>query len=478
MGGAAAASPGPSHALVVRDVTLISPERAEPLTHADVLIREGRIAAIGAHLDLPGAQTVDGRGRFLVPGLIDSHVHVNTLVGLDEDAIASHPELAAAYRAQVPRSFLAFGFTTLVDLDLSPGTREWFDAAPLHPRLYGSGPGVRVAGGYGAVRLPADARPDQVPNLVYESTQAKYWPATLDPRDYSPQRAVERAVAAGAICVKVFVEPGFSGVFDWPVPSRATLAALHAAAAARHLPMIVHANGVDAWHAALEAHAEILAHGLWQWPGERTDSVPPATAGEVIREAARQRVWVQPTLQTVYGERSVFDAGILDDPRFALAVPRSLIAYLHSDTARAARQAVADAYGQIVPGAARVIGVGGARASATLRMMHAAGVRLLFGSDTPPGEGIGNPPGLNGRWELGRWADAGIPPAQILRAATLDNAAAFGLARELGSIEVGKRADLLLLSANPLESVAAYDSIETIIVNGQIVRPADLRPAD
>ena len=110
--------------------------------------------------------------------------------------------------------------------------------------------------------------------------------------------------------------------------------------------------------------------------------------------------------------------------------------------------------------------------------MSAANVRLLFGSDTPSGEGVGNPPGLNGRLELQQWADAGIPLLQILRAATLDNANAFGLARDLGSIEVGKRADLVLLGLNPLESVAAYDSIDTVFLNGEPIPRARLLPGN
>jgi imidazolonepropionase-like amidohydrolase len=83
---------------------------------------------------------------------------------------------------------------------------------------------------------------------------------------------------------------------------------------------------------------------------------------------------------------------------------------------------------------------------------------------------------MNGRLEIQHWADAGIPPAEILRAATLDNATALGLAKELGSIAVGKRADLLLLSADPLVSVKAYDSIDTIIVDGKPVQRDQLAP--
>jgi imidazolonepropionase-like amidohydrolase len=98
---------------------------------------------------------------------------------------------------------------------------------------------------------------------------------------------------------------------------------------------------------------------------------------------------------------------------------------------------------------------------------------LLFGTDTPSNEGIGNPPGLNGRLEIGHWADAGVALSRILSAATLDNAVAFGMS-DRGTIEVGKRADLLLMKNDPLKSVAAYDSIETVFLNGEAIARASL----
>jgi len=71
-----------------------------------------------------------------------------------------------------------------------------------------------------------------------------------------------------------------------------------------------------------------------------------------------------------------------------------------------------------------------------------------------------------------------VPLARILRTATLDNALAFGLAKDLGTIQVGKRADLLLLRENPLTNVSAYDSIETIFLNGEPIGREELRAHD
>jgi len=474
--------------LVIEDVTLISPERPSPVPHISVVIRNGRIAQIAPGLvGGPHATRMDGHDRFLIPGLIDSHVHVGDTGPLDDDAAAAHPELLQAYQSQLPRAFLAFGFTTLVDLNSGEQDRARFIAAPVHSNLYHCGPAVHVLGGYGAQRPPKDAAAANAANLVYQAAQAKDWPTFLDPRDYTPARAVDRVVQAGGTCVKVFVEPGFGGVFHWPVPSAETLAALCAETRRRGLVLVVHANAVESWRAALDAHADVIAHGLWHWPGDRFSKTPPAEVREVIHQAALAGAHVQPTLQVLYGELSIFDRSLLDDPRFAEALPRALVAYLKGDEAQAAARAMQDQYRQIfaklqAPASmdvAKAMSIAPARVTATLRIMLEEKAKLLLGSDTPSGDGgIGNPPGLNGRLELSRWAEAGVPLATILRAATLDNAVVFGLSKDLGTIEVGKRADLLFLRADPLQSLAAYDAIDTVFLNGNPLPRASLLPAN
>jgi len=485
----APAQAGHGAGLLIEDVTVISPERSSPLPHVDVELRDGRIARIGPGIagesaaSRPEGERIDGRGLYLVPGLIDSHVHVGHQGPLDDDAIEKHPELLTAWRSQVGRSHLAFGFTTLLDLDLADDTRAWFDAAPVHPRLYGCGPAVRVAGGYGgAQRVPDDAAAAQALNLVYEPGQHDLWPPAVDPGDFTPDRAVARAAGSVAICVKTFVEPGFGGAAHWPVPRPETLQALRDAAHKRGLVFVVHANAVEAWRAAIDGGADVIAHGLWHWPGDRMSLTPPPEAGAVIEAAARAGIAVQPTLQAVYGDETIFDASLLDDPRLAESIPAVILDHLHGVEAQAARRALADEYrGAITrllgPGAdpAQVMAVAPGRAVRTLRIMTERKVRLLLGSDTPSNEGIGNPPGLNGRFELQHWFEAGVPLPDILRAATLGNAEAFGLARDLGTIEVGKRADLLLLRSDPLRSIEAWDTIETVFLDGRPLRRSSLR---
>jgi dihydroorotase-like cyclic amidohydrolase len=110
-----------SAGLVIRDVTVVSPERSSPLEHAYVRIANGRIVDVSER-PVRGDQEIDGSGRFLVPGLIDSHVHLVLQVpGMTFAQWRAFPALAAAARQQEPRSYLFFGFTTVIDLN---GTAE------------------------------------------------------------------------------------------------------------------------------------------------------------------------------------------------------------------------------------------------------------------------------------------------------------------------------------------------------------------
>ncbi|HEY4281724.1 MAG TPA: amidohydrolase family protein [Chthoniobacterales bacterium] len=473
-------------ALLITNVTVISPERSAPLPNTTVVIRGGRITQIGRDLTAgPRARTIDGHGGFLIPGLIDSHVHIGNMGPLDDDATEAHPDLLHAYREQLPRSYLTFGFTTLVDLDLRPETAAWFNASPNHPNLCSCGRAVRIPGGYMALKPPKDAAAADAANIVYEP-RSRNWPANLDPHDYTPARAVTRAVDAGAICLKTFIEPGFGGAANWPVPSPQTLSVLHAEAKKRGLAFVIHANALESWRMVLGARADVIAHGIWQWPGDRLSTDPSREVRDIIQRAAKAHIAVQPTLRCTYGDLSIFDKSLLENPQLGEALPRTIISYLKSEEGRKAqrtqteeyRQAIASFFGTDLIDPLKAMSVGSTRATATLRIMLAEHVRLVFGTDTPSNEGIGNPPGLNGRFELGHWAEAGVPLSQILRATTIDNATTFGLASDRGTIEPGKRADLLLLRADPLKTITAYDSIDTVIISGKPIARSALLPPE
>ena len=94
---------------------------------------------------------------------------------------------------------------------------------------------------------------------------------------------------------------------------------------------------------------------------------------------------------------------------------------------------------------------------------------FLFGTDTPSAPTYGNLPGLNGYLEMQQLQRAGLSLQQIFRAATINNAREFKLDSQLGTIEPGKIANLVLLKKSPLESVDAYDNIVTVWVHGKLV---------
>lgn len=108
-----------------------------------------------------------------------------------------------------------------------------------------------------------------------------------------------------------------------------------------------------------------------------------------------------------------------------------------------------------------------ARAANATRYLARHNGRLLFGTDTPSSPLYTNPPGLNGWREMNRLVEAGLTPAQVFRAATRANAEAMGLDAELGTVQVGKRANLLLVREDPTRSIRAYDEIVKVILNGQ-----------
>ena len=89
--------------------------------------------------------------------------------------------------------------------------------------------------------------------------------------------------------------------------------ALRDEASREKLPLVVHANAVESWRAALDVHADVIAHGLWHWPGDQLNSTPPADARDVVKAAAKARVGVQPILRAVYGDLSIFDKSLLNE---------------------------------------------------------------------------------------------------------------------------------------------------------------------
>ena len=315
------------------------------------------------------------------------------------------------------------------------------------------------------------------PNFVIEPGMRI--PMGIDPGKHRPTDAIDRVIEDDGICAKTYFERGFGGLFDLPVPSQATLGQLARTSSDAGLPLMVHATSDEGYVAALDAGADILAHGLWHWPGTLTSEVPPTVLG-VLDRVVEQGVAVQPTLQVIRGEQTEVAGCPSCDPRLPEALPSELVAFLRAGGADWSREELHELYDQHAQAGAltdeAAIRVFVERVRATTAYLASKRAKLIFGTDTPATRGGGNVPGLNGLHEMGAWVEAGVPLRELFLALTLRNAQVFGIADVVGSVSIGKRADLLILSSSPLETVSAYDAIEQVIVGGTVVRREGLRP--
>ena len=111
-------APPPPQRVLIQDVTVVSPERRAPLRHGYVDLEGERIARVGQGTPPAGQwdSVISGRGRVLIPGLIDGHTHLAMPAGLPVPLPGDLQELAGSYAEQLPRSYLYSGFTTVVDL--------------------------------------------------------------------------------------------------------------------------------------------------------------------------------------------------------------------------------------------------------------------------------------------------------------------------------------------------------------------------
>lgn len=440
-------------ATVISDVTLLSPERAAPLEHAYVRIENDRIAEVSAS-PIKGDPQIDGRGKFLTPGLIDSHMHLGQVPGMVEPQLRAHPDLAAKAKAQEPRAYLYFGFTTVLSLgDTAEPIKRW-NALAVRPDAYFCG-GTPIFNGYSFRSVTG------TPYFLFNPDQATSLPASVDKAQHTPERVVERMTRDGAICVKSYRETGFGRAAGrLPAPSVEMIRAVVAAAHARHLPVFLHANSKPAQAFAVEAGVDVIAHGMWNGH-ESTPAALDKDVEPIVTSILTRGMGYQPTAQVIRGLGSELDDRFFADPLLSRVYAPELIAWYRSpEGAWFRKDELGDTTPQIFE---RIEGYGAAVVGYLAR--HSG--RLLFGTDTPSAPVYTNPPGLNGFYEMRRWIAAGVSPAQLFRAATIENARIMNLDKEIGSIEKGKRAHLLLLRANPLESVEAYNTIETVFLAGK-----------
>ena len=476
----------------IERVTIVSPERSSPMSDATVHIRGDRIVSVSRHSESgaagrsgTGAQVIDGRGLYLAPGLIDSHVHVGEIPGMTAVQEQAHPDVSRAAREQIPRSYLYFGFTTLVDLVSTPAQITKWQSYKAHPDIYFCG-AAPVVDGYPMNWAPKPQRYEPFPYMLIQRGDESSAPPGIDAAARTPEAVVARMKSDGMFCVKSFFERGYGEDRNLPVPRLDTARALVQAAHAAGMPVFFHANSSDAQAFAVAAGADVIAHGVWHWNAHpETVSQLTPDVQKILDSVIEAGLGYQPTLQVLYGERDLFEPAYLSDPTLARVLPASLIEWYRSSEGQWFRdilvqallpKSIAESGDAISQRDAMRAFLAGyiARNDNATRYLASRNARFLFGSDTPSLPGYSNPPGLNGWLEMRRLVAAGLTPHQVFVAATLANATALGLADQIGSVEPGKRANLLLLRTDPTQTVQAYDDIVKIVIRGEVIERADL----
>jgi imidazolonepropionase-like amidohydrolase len=422
-------SPAPP-VLLIRDVMILTMDDEAP-RRGSVLVRGDRIEYVGPTAALPpapNARVVDGSGRFLIPGLIDMHTHVSKTRGSSLSLLVSA------------------GVTTVRDLG---GDHEellaWRQEIEAGTRI---GPSMLIAGPYLESASNA-ARQHATPasEMVEPTERTRVGIAT--PAD--AERIISGLAARGVDHLKIRT-----------TTDRATYVAIGAVAKRHALPLAGHIQPYSLGDILVSGQAS-LEHGFYPPLDER----PDVDRRSLFARLAAARVAIVPTLVVLERlgtpddetlKRRVADA---DNPPNG---QRTLSAYLRADW----REQLAEQGLERRPVYQRLQ----ESSRRDLREMRAAGVRILAGTDI----GVLNVvPGQSLHEELALLVrDARLSPLDALRAATRDAAVFLGRDREIGTIAPGKKADLILLDADPLADIAHVSRISALVLRGRVFEHAAL----
>jgi imidazolonepropionase-like amidohydrolase len=410
---------------IVLEHATVLPQDSAAIEDGDVTIADGRITAVGRHGAAPaGARVIDATGGFLVPGLIDVHVHVT-----DESLFS---EL-----------FITHGVTTVRDLgNRLEAVTAFRDHVLLGKRL---GPEVVFVG-------PILDGPNPTWPLISQVVET---PAAVPPLLASLKAAGVQSFKvyeslAPEVYEAILVEARKLGVpVVGHVPSRVGVRRCIEAGQ----DTIEHLDHFQRALVAGEDHATGFLDELAGWI-----DLDEAKEKALIAALLEHRTKLDPT-RVVVRNYSLLARGKTPDVPAARYVPRDIREALWSSAPAAKADAATDERHE------RSL----ARALAFVKKAHDAGVPILVGSDTP------NPyvvPGASVHDEIEELAKV-LGPAAALEAATLSNARALGRA-DLGRIAVGARADLVLLAKDPREDPRAVRAIRAVIVRGTVLDRADL----
>ncbi len=446
-------APTPAYDLVINHVSVVDVATGQLRPDQTVAVAGGKIVRLGpaAQAHYAARQTVDGTGRYLLPGLWDMHVHFR---GGDSLAAANKKSLTL---------YLAHGITTVRDCggDLTPRIFQWRQeeaAGTLAgPRLFTSGPKIDGPGatwpGSLEVTTPAQVRHalDSLQKLRVD--YVKIYDSKLSGEAYleTIAQAEKRGLkTTGHMPYSVTLGEAVNRGLD----------------ATEHLYYVFKAcSGKEDSLTALVRNSLNSSKplGLFTMLPAVYDTYSPAAAQRIFRLMASHHTAAVPTLAIGKTLAELADNDHAHDSLRAYIDPKIQRTYAKRLAGARQQSAAARAFAQKLE----------AKFMTLVPQMQAAGVTILAGSDSGSFNSF-TYPGASLHEELGLLVQAGLTPAQALRAATLNGAAFMGVASRSGSIAEGKDADLVLLTANPLADIANVRKIAAVVSRGKLYSRADL----
>ena len=436
----ASAQTTPAEKVTINNVTIIDVTDGRLLQHRSVVVRDRKIEDV--HYFEPGkgkssGLQVNGTGKYLIPGLWDMHVHI-----IFGDWFPHAREITLPL-------FIANGITGVRDmgsnLDILQQWRKEISAGTLvGPRVVMAGPMLdgpqpRFPSSI-AIKTPEDGRRavDDLKQRGVDFIKLQ----SLIPRD-----------AVFAIAEEA-QKQGITFVGHVPDSVRASEMSNAGQKSFEHL--------IGIFEGASPLEDEFLKGGKSE--GKFLSTYDPERAAKLFALLAKNHTWQCPTLVWERGGNLIELSDFAKDPR-AKYVPAywkdvtwkrftDQIQHEFNTDDLATRRRFVEKELQVV------------------KQMHAAGIPFLAGTDTPPGVYIF--PGFSLHEEMQRFVAAGFTPLEALQTATLNPAKFLGRESELGTIEKGKLADLVLLDANPLDDIRNTQKIAGVVANGRYFSRADL----
>lgn len=431
--------------------TLVNPGAA-PVANAVVVLKDGRILAAGpaAKVKVPAdAERVDVSGKWIMPGLVDSHIHFFQSGGLytrpdgrDLRAYRSYEEEQALIRKNLPDTFARYlrcGITGAIDMggpNWNYEVRALANQTDLAPQVWVAGPLLTPG--------PLQGR-DGGPHFL---TTGNDPPVIAGTTEEAARAEVRRQAALHGDVFKMWVSEG---------PATAVQKAAYDEARKLGMRVAVHSTSLAGATEAVASGANILVHSVLDKP------IPDA----LMAEMKRRGVILIPTLVVFRGGPLLRARRYAFDPwEYELANPHVMgtlfdLLHLPLKLDEAATKAIQEGKAWEAP----------AVALDNLRRLVAAGVTVATGTDA------GNPGTFHGAsyfTELKLMAQAGLSPKELLACSTLNGAKVLGKEKEFGSVEAGKRADLLVLDADPLQDMLNARRIHLVVKAGQAHLPADI----